>query len=258
MKKKLLVVISNYKPRGIAKTSELVRSILRVHSDVFLVVNDDGVTTPQLFIDERSFGLPVHCLVRPNLGMNIGAWDAAWKAVPEYDFYLFLQDECELLDPGFVDAYSARLSIERVGMVGERANPKWDKTWSDLQDLPLNYPVAVDRRTGRQVSRVEFYLEKMRVWGIDPGCSGRHLSSLVWGFSAGCLSAIGGFPTGINKEECIAAEIAVSRFVIQKGWLVEQIDPSPFRYFSTKSGVEMVGQKDEGIDSTIHTLIFIK
>jgi hypothetical protein len=69
------------------------------------------------------------------------------------------------------------------------------------------------------------------MWGINPGVTGRHLRSLVWGFSNESLSRLGGFPIGSTKEECIASEIAVSKKIEQLGLSVTQISDTPFTFF---------------------------
>lgn len=221
-------MVSNYKPRGLEKAKQLLASIRRVHPDILLVINDDEAINPSLTEFENNFRV----LIRPNTGMNIGAWDAAWRHSPEFDYYLFLQDECSLLDDQFLDAYAEKLSNSQLGLVGERLNPKWERPWPELQRSAINYRISDPRLAGNQLSRVDFYRSKMREWGIDPGDSGRHLSSLVWALSMPSLESLGGFPIGVDKEECIAAEIAVSRQVIQKGGRVEQVDQLPFRFFA--------------------------
>jgi len=70
----------------------------------------------------------------------------------------------------------------------------------------------------------------MKKWKIDPGTNGRHLRSLVWAFNRGALALIKGFPTGLHKEECIAAEIAVSKNIEQHGLLVTQVAERPFTF----------------------------
>jgi hypothetical protein len=65
---------------------------------------------------------------------------------------------------------------------------------------------------------------------IDAGNTGFHLRSLCWAFRGDVLRAMGGFPIGKNKGECIAAEIGVSRKVLQLGFEFDQITPNPFCY----------------------------
>jgi hypothetical protein len=54
----------------------------------------------------------------------------------------------------------------------------------------------------------------------------------VWFTRRGVIEEIGGFPSGRNRGECIAAEIAVSRAVAKRGYGVRQATDEPFTYIS--------------------------
>jgi hypothetical protein len=162
--------------------------------------------------------------------MNIGAWDAAYRVFPDYDYYVFLQDECVLIDPLYQEKYISKLSTRSMGMTGECINPKWNSTWDLMRQSPLNYPIKSS--SGEVITdRISNYLHYFRRWGIDPGETGSHLRSLTWGFTSECLRAINGFPIGLNKEQCIAAEIGVSRKVASLGFEFGPVSDSPFACF---------------------------
>lgn len=234
----VLIVISHYVARDKNSLKSVLNSLFGVAQNILIVINDD------MAIGE-SFGklgdIPV--ITRPNIGMNIGGWNSAYKNYPNYKYYIFLQDECSLLRDDFIRAYKRELSATDVGMTGESINSKWDKSWVELFHSPLNY--LIQNIPGHRISRVEFYLALMERWGVNPGKNGRHLRSLVWGFNQVALSKIGGFPEGQNKEECIASEISVSKKIEEIGLRVTQISKTPFTFLSMKNGDWMATQKYE-------------
>jgi hypothetical protein len=83
---------------------------------------------------------------------------------------------------------------------------------------------------GEPANRVDVYLNAMRRYDIDPGSSGRHLRSLVWGLRGDVLKRLGGFPQGSDYGTCIAAEIGTSRAVEALGLALAEIGPTPFHY----------------------------
>lgn len=224
---KALVVVSHYQGRPLEPLHRLMAQLkaLPAPPTLLLVINDDGCASESLTSQDQ-----VQILRRPNTGMNIGAWHAAFHCYgTRYQNYLFMQDECEIMRPDFLEAYCLALSKGDVGMIGESLNPKWAYPWESMAQSPLNYPIGVDAQ-GAPVRRVSYYLHCMRQWGIDPGPHGRHLRALVWGLRSDVLTTLGGFPLGRHKEECIAAEIAVSKAVEQNGLRVTQLSPEPFAH----------------------------
>lgn len=222
---KTLVVVSHYAPRPKDPLTKLTEKLKFITKDIVVVINDDSITG--LTLD--TLCAPMYVLRRPNLGMNIGGWDAAYKRFPDYDFYIFMQDECRVLRNDFIGAYTAELSRDVVGMTGESINPKWDTAWENIVQSQLNYNLGFDVN-GYPVHRVKYYLNCMRKWGIAPGQTGRHLRSLVWAFNQRALGLIKGFPIGLNKEECVASEIAVSKAIEHHGLMVTQVANKPFEY----------------------------
>ena len=222
---KTLIVISHYDLRPKIILQELVNSLSGCECDIVVVVNNDDLNSLRYDI----FCPGVTCINRPNSGMNIGAWGCAFHEFPGYEYYIFLQDECIVKDYLFIDAYLSRLSDASVGMIGESINSKWDMDWNSISRSMLNYNVGMDN-FGNKVTRVEFYLYMIKKWGVEPGLTGRHLRALIWALRGEVLSKIKNFPVGAWKEECIAAEIAVSKSIEQLGLRVEQVDADPFKY----------------------------
>lgn len=220
----VLIVISHYSARDKTALYALLKKISDITSHILVVINDDSAVSESF---SKLGDFPV--ITRPNIGMNIGGWNSAHANFPNYKYYIFLQDECSLLRGDFIEAYKKELGTKNVGMTGESINHKWDKSWVELFHSPLNY--VIENAAGHRISRVEHYLAAMSGWGINPGGSGRHLRSLVWGLNQDALRRIGRFPEGRNKEECIAAEISVSKKIEEIGLTVTQISKTPFSFF---------------------------
>ena len=223
--RKILIVVSHYSLRPKSILQELINSLIDNRYDIVVVINNDDVDS----VSHDIFCPGVVSINRPNTGMNIGAWDCAFREFPDYKYYIFLQDECVIKNFSFIEAYIARLSDVNIGVIGESINTKWNKDWILISNSVLNYVVGLNN-LGNKVGRVEFYLYMMKKWGIEPGVTGRHLRALVWALRGDVLLKINGFPIGISKEECIAAEIAVSKSVEQLGLRVEQVDVDAFQY----------------------------
>lgn len=226
MKNKILITISHYNIRNKDNLIKLINSLKNELSDLLIVINDDDCIK-----EKNTFFYNTRALIRPNTGMNIGAWNASFLKNRDYDFYLFLQDECQILDNIFIKKYIDELSKKDVGMTGESVNYKWANSWSNIAHSTLNYKVGYNVNK-TPIFRVQFYLNLMKKWNIDPGISGIHLRALVWGFTKEVLNLVSPFPLGIKKEECIAAEIAVSKKVESLGFKVTQISEQPFKYIS--------------------------
>ena len=222
----LSVVISAYKRRGIENSLVLAKSIEPHVDEIFVVVNDDEAADIRL--QELS---GIEYIFQRNLGMNIGAWSTGLSLCDERNVVLCLQDECTIVDPHFADHYRNLLCQPDTGMVGESLNPKWDHPWSSLKKSPVNY--SLKTAGAAEISRVDFYLRCMEAWGISPGNTGAHLRALVWGFSPTVRRKLKQLPLGTNKEQCIAAEIGVCKYVENNLFLkVSQSAARPFSYIA--------------------------
>ncbi|MFT3755794.1 MAG: hypothetical protein QM769_07565 [Pseudoxanthomonas sp.] len=228
---KPLVVISHYDRRSAEPLVGLLDSLDRfpAGADYERVISVNATGAPPLpaSLRQRVHGV----LERPNVGMNIGAWDAAWRHWPGRPVYLFLQDECFAVREGWMTLALQALEASGVGMAGESPNPAWDNSWDALRKGPGKAELPEHFIGDRSANRVDVYLHHMRRYGIDPGEGGRHLRSLVWAMRGSVLELIGGFPQGGNYGECIAAEIGVSRSVLAHGLALGMIGPSPFHAF---------------------------
>jgi hypothetical protein len=225
-----LVVISHYDRRGTTHLERLLAS-LHLHDggepfDIVVVANRTTESPLDLPYRDR-----FRLLERHNIGMNIAAWDYAWRENSGHDCYLFLQDECVAVRDNWLTGLKTHLTHSRVGLVGEALNSAWDLPWAKLAQLHRDDQMPDHWIDGAPAKRVDAYLDFMQRKNIDPGLSGAHLRALAWMTPRNVLEAIGGFPTGLNYGECIAAEIAVSRMVVQRGFEIRQARPEPFHFF---------------------------
>jgi hypothetical protein len=167
---------------------------------------------------------------RPNLGMNIGAWDHGWRRYPGFQHYLFLQDECYVVRAGWLDAYLQAAAPPGVGMVGESLNRMWDHPWAVVRERLGNDRLPEHGSSPDGSNRVDFYCRQLREWGVEPGLTGRHLRSVAWFLSGPVLERMNGFFIGRNYGECIASEIAASRKLESLGLKVVQAAEEEFFY----------------------------
>ena len=236
---KLSVVIASYQARGIDLGQKLVQSLADHSDELVWVINSDEATAVTVRQDSPN----VIAITRPNTGMNIGAWSEGLTHCDADAHVLCLQDECELNRLDFATRYKQLLSHDGVGMVGESLNPKWARSWQDIYASPLNYQVKIS--PSQQTTRVQYYLACMKSWGIQPGSSGSHLRALIWGFSAQARKSLSHLPIGLNKEQCIAAEIGTCKFIENNlGLKIIQSDDLPFQFFShTEWDVSGMGKR---------------
>lgn len=224
---RILVVVSYYDRRTDSHLKRLLDRMQELDAgaahDTLVVVNSTG----EKRIDELVQGR-AQVLYRENTGMNIGAWNAGWQLDLSYDRYVFLQDECFPVRNDWLRVLTAPLDDIAVGLVGESFNPAWDAPWDVLARAHAGSSLPDHFVEGRVAERVATYLHAFRNWGIDAGPGGRHLRSLVWALRRDVLQRTGGFPSGSNYGECIAAEIGVSRKIEAAGLRLEQAGPKPF------------------------------
>ena len=219
-------VISAYGENGLIRAKKLIEMTNELFRRTILVINEED----RLCESIRLAGS--YCEIRrPNLGMNIGAWLSGIKMCEEGYPVICLQDECELASPDAPQRYSKLLREDGVGMVGESLNTKWDRTWEAMRRSSLNYGICLPNQG--ETPRVEFYLQCMQDWGIHSGKTAVHLRSLACGFPWSVASHLPDLPLSNNKEQCIAAEIGISKFVANNlGLSVIQSGARPFSYFS--------------------------
>jgi hypothetical protein len=160
--------------------------------------------------------------VRPNEGYNLGAWDHAWRRLPEYERFLFIQDDCRALRAGWLRDFARAFDgVPRCGAVGEHLNRAWDRPWDELE--ARGRPAEGLQWEGVPVSRATFYRRSLRRWGVAEGPTARHLTTVVQYTSRAVLEEVGGYRHGRTYHEAIAAEIAFSRSVEASGRELVQV-----------------------------------
>ena len=225
-----LVVVSHYMARPKDDLQALLSQLQVVTSDVLVVINDDAHHGPAEWVKN----MPVSCLKRENTGMNIGGWNEGYKQKPDFDHYIFLQDECMVKDNAFLEAYVDRLANPEIGLIGECLNPRWNVPWDVIANNSLfNFPIQITSNAPPIMS-INFYKYCLSSWGVAEGPTGKHLRALVWAISKVNLKKIENFPLGRIHQECIAAEIAVSKKIEQLSLCVEQCSNLPFKFIEHK------------------------
>jgi hypothetical protein len=223
------LVISHYDQRDREPLRNLIASIEQFDAgreyDVCIVVNRDRAE------GSLDLGIPrrdVTVLERENLGMNIGAWDHAWRTLPEYDSYLFLQDDCYVRRAGWLAAFLERANETGVGLVGESRNENWNQSWDALRRYWQGHVARDHLLDGAAANKIDVYFDFFARKGIPRGTDGSHLRALVWNVTRTVLERIHGFPIGHNYGECIAAEIGVSKYVQSLGLRTVQVSDKAF------------------------------
>ncbi len=168
----------------------------------------------------------VEVLYRPNTGYNIGAWDLGWRADPAFHAYLFVQEECVLVQAGWLSAFLKQLAKPEVGLVGESL--VWERPWRELEATQQRPDADLFRIDGRPANHFACYYEYMRRNNVDRGTEGSHLQSLILAARRDVLERIGPFPVGADYGESVTAEIIISKKVQNLGLRVRQVGWLPF------------------------------
>jgi len=162
--------------------------------------------------------------VRENTGYNLAGWDYAWRHLPDYKHFLFLQHDCVVRKRGwlqdFVDCF---VSIPNCGLVGENIDRFWDKSWSELCDPAAQRDPKKNCEVRQCAQWARFFREKLRDWKIPEGESARVVTTVVQFTSRQVLEEVGGYNFGNTKLEATAAEVAFSRKIAARGYALAQI-----------------------------------
>lgn len=224
-----LVVVSHYNAWPADQLVALLDQIAAIPAgapfDVRVVVNQ--ATPARLVLPERHRHVAV--LHRDNTGFNVGAWDAGWRADPGRPCYLFLQEECRILRPGWLAAFQRLALRPEVGLVGESLHWR-GLSWARLARQYRDVGFWTSATDAAPVSVTQGIMAGLARRGVPAGRTGGHLQSLVLCARAEVLAAIGGLPTGIGYDEATIAEVALSKQVEALGLRVREIGPGSFRY----------------------------
>jgi hypothetical protein len=227
-----LVAVSFFEPRPQLALSTLLTALRNTPAgaafDIALVVNRTG--SDELVLPDEVQQADF-ILSRSNEGMNIGAWNFAWQTFPDYDAYLFLQDDCVLQAPNWLESFVQVAADASVGLVGESWNAGWDRSWATMRKAVSTHSLPGHAIDGKPVNRVDLYLDFMERHQVSPGRQAGHLRALTWFATRTTLQSINGFLRGSNYGECIAAEIAATKQVEAVGLKAVQVESRPFAYF---------------------------
>jgi hypothetical protein len=160
--------------------------------------------------------------VRDNVGYNLGAWDHAWRHLPDHDRFLFLQDESSILKAGWLRLFEqCFLATPNCGLVGEYIPVKYLRPWEDLVDHGSNQFEKWNSR--ERVESMTFCRRQLAQWGIPEGPCARHVTSVVQYTSRRVLELVDGYIIGKTKGEAITAEIGFSRKIEARGFSLAQV-----------------------------------
>lgn len=241
---RIAVVISTWIGNPVDYLLRLMDS-MNTHSagmdyDLFLCANGETYKLPANL--QASFK---KIFIRENSGFNLGAWDYAWRRLSDYRYFLFLQDDCFIERKNWLLAFYQRFrAAEKCGLIGENLNKGWIHPWDTLRGLKKGTKTISEAK--RQ--RADFYYDKICNWGIDPGETASHLTSVVHFTSSDILSSVDGYKHTCNYEEAIAAEIGFSRSIRALGYRLCQLDNKQHKFighrqWSRNSFSENVRQK---------------
>lgn len=90
--------------------------------------------------------------------------------------------------------------------------------WTELTGADGKHKVSEKKRKW-----AEFYIETLRKWGIPKGKTAGHLTSVVHFTSRKVLEEVDGYIIVDDYHEAIAAEIAFSKKIQNKGYEIVQI-----------------------------------
>ncbi|NBR23120.1 MAG: hypothetical protein EBU08_04900 [Micrococcales bacterium] len=262
----VLVVVSHYAARGIKDLGHLLKTMAEHDSghpyDLLIVSNTDqclleAMPSHQIHHEVREVvqdafrlthayndgaqllkpGMVKH-LVRKNLGMNLGAWEFGWRSDHSHSSYLFVQDETFVKrSPWLLPFVNKFRSISddkhKPILLGESWNQRWDIGWDEIKNKPFNYPIKLSHSDNQLplIRRSDYYKEQISMWKIRLPSAAGHLRSLILFTNRLTLDLINGIHIGKEKEQCIAAEMAISFSVIAHGGICSQVSERPFWYF---------------------------
>src|SRR5438067_8085143 len=217
---KLAVVVSTWSGSPAQHLVQLCESLRRHRAgadyDLVLCANGESILPGEL---NRQFA---EVFVRENTSYNLGAWDYAWRRLPEHDYFLFLQDDCVALRNGWLRDFIERfVSTPRCGLVGENIERSWDKPWPEL--CAPCFPSDARKNAEQRAEWARFFRDKLRECNIPEGPTARAVTTVVQFTSRAILEEVGGYNLGNTKLEASAAEFGFSRKIAARGYALVQI-----------------------------------
>jgi hypothetical protein len=236
-----MVVISYWVERSPEHLFRLLRQLYSykagVPFSITVVCNGGDVHPLQLPPSFMQRGIKV--LNRPNTGYNIGAWEYGWRCNQRSDNFLFLQDDCFIIRNQWFSGFVEKMhQFQKIGLIGERINPNWERSWEHLKNSEFNTFMKGHRIADQPSRRVDLYLDFLAKKGIAIGETADHLQTLILFTSRSILLQIGGFVLGNNYGEAIASEIGISKKVQAAGYRISIVGSQPFYYIGHQEWTE--------------------
>ena len=228
-----LVVISYWSQRSIKPLQKLIDQIYKINSgaifDTLIVCNGDKNKVTN-FLSQSNLSNKIKVIERENYGFNIGAWDAGWRYLPDYQNFLFLQDDCFICRENWLQAFINKFQNNpQLGLLGESL--KWKMSWNGLVNSHYNNYHRSHTLNGKKMRKIDLYRAYLAKKSIQEGEYGDHLQSLILFTSKPILELVDGFPLGKSYGEAIASEIAISKKVQAAGYQIEMVDSNNRFYY---------------------------
>ncbi|MCZ2344470.1 MAG: hypothetical protein LC104_22140 [Bacteroidales bacterium] len=227
---RVLVVVSYSAGRPIEPLRQLLSDMAEYPAghpvDIRVVVNGKVSQTPAC----SRLPAGVDVLERAHGEHTPGAWEEGWRTPPHYTGYLFLQDDCRIVQSDWVGGFVRVAHRPGVGLVGECRSPNWDAAWPVLVERFRGEIWPEHVLDGQPLERVAFYREHLRRSRIPEGIGGDHLQALILYARRAILERVGGFPMGDSSGETVAAEIGLSKRIQAAGLALTEVGPEPFFY----------------------------
>jgi len=190
--------------------------------DFYLVMNGDQKVSADYA------GFFTNVFYRENTGYNLAAWDFAWRQLGQYDYFLFLQDDCIILKKNWLrDFYDCFKSEKKCGLVGEFMS--WDMPWAELIAGVDEPKISEDELDAADVANcARFYRKTLLGWNVPIGDSARHLASIIHFTSSEILKKVDGYNHPTTYREAIASEIGFSRKIEAAGYKLAQVGKQRF------------------------------
>lgn len=236
----VLVIISYWIKRSVKPLLKLLQQLEYYEAGCsfsVLIVCNGGDVKPLKLTNEFGKKYSLNILNRKNQGYNIGAWEYGWRNHPEYQYFLFLQDDCYIIRDYWLKEFITKMETSpNIGMVGESIY--WQKSWEKIKSSSSNSYLKGHLLEGKPAPRVLVYLDFLARNNIPSGDTAEHLQSLILFTSKSILNQIDGFVIGNNYGEAIASEIAISKKVQGIGYNIAQINSQPFYYIGHREWPE--------------------
>jgi hypothetical protein len=211
---RIAVVISGWTGHLPNHLAALCKSIAKYEAgsdfDIVLCVNGLEYRLPT-----KLAGTFTEVFIRENIGFNLGAWDHAWRSLPQHDRFLFLQDECSVARKHWLRDFIHRYeTMPDCGLVGEYLNRDWDRPCGYLADPANGF---------RYSAAAGDFRKTFARWGLPEGETALHITTVVQYTTRKILEEVTGYHIGSTKNEAVAAEIAFSRKIAALGYCLTQV-----------------------------------